>query len=74
MKWNLTGYLVSGVYYGNCHISGKVTNSQKDKLGNVQHTVKLERPMLIGGRNKTTVIIDDRDITRAIPPFDRNQD
>lgn len=74
MKWDLKGYLVSGVYDNISHISGIVLVSQKDKFGKVQHTVELNRPMKVGGRKKTRVIVNDSDLTRIIPPFDRNQD
>lgn len=74
MKWNLKGCVVSGVYQDFSHVNGTVIGSQRDKYGNIQHTVELSRPMLISGKKKTRVIIDDSNLTRIIPPLDRNQD
>lgn len=62
MSWNLEGQRVAGVYLGAYTVSGTVTESRVKYGGKVQHTVKLDTPMVVFGRNAEVLLLDNDDL------------
>jgi hypothetical protein len=68
MMWNKEGQRVAGVYLGAYTVSGLVTESRVRYGGSVQHTVKLDEPVVVFGRSAEVLLLDDGDLfqTQAI--------
>ncbi len=66
--WNKEGQRVAGVYLGAYTVSGLVTESRVRYGGSVQHTVKLDEPVVVFGRSADVLLLDDTDLfqTQAI--------
>ncbi len=66
--WNKEGQRVAGVYLGAYTVSGLVTESRVRYGGSVQHTVKLDEPVVVFGRSAEVLLLDDGDLfqTQAI--------
>ncbi len=60
--WNKEGQRVAGVYLGAYTVSGVVTESRVRYGGSVQHTVKLDEPVVVFGRNAEVLLLDDGDL------------
>ena len=60
--WNLEGQRVAGVYLGAYTVSGVVTESRVKYGGSVQHTVKLDRPIVVFGRSAEVLLLDDTEL------------
>jgi hypothetical protein len=68
MMWNKEGQRVAGVYLGAYTVCGLVTESRVRYGGSVQHTVKLDEPVVVFGRSADVLLLDDGDLfqTQAI--------
>lgn len=62
MDWNLEGRKVAGVYLGAYTVSGTVTDSRVKYGGKVQHTVKLDNPVMIFGRSADVLLLDNDEL------------
>jgi hypothetical protein len=62
MMWNKEGQRVAGVYLGAYTVSGLVTESRVRYGGSVQHTVKLDEPVVVFGRSADVLLLDDGDL------------
>jgi hypothetical protein len=62
MMWNKEGQRVAGVYLGSYTVSGLVTESRVRYGGSVQHTVKLDEPVVVFGRSADVLLLDDGDL------------
>ncbi len=60
--WNKEGQRVAGVYLGAYTVSGLVTESRVRYGGSVQHTVKLDEPVVVFGRSADVLLLDDNDL------------
>ncbi len=60
--WNKEGQRVAGVYLGAYTVSGLVTESRVRYGGSVQHTVKLDKPVVVFGRSADVLLLDDGDL------------
>ena len=60
--WNKEGQRVAGVYLGAYTVSGLVTESRVRYGGSVQHTVKLDEPVVVFGRSAEVLLLDDGDL------------
>jgi hypothetical protein len=60
--WNKEGQRVAGVYLGAYTVSGLVTESRVRYGGSVQHTVKLDEPVVVFGRSADVLLLDDGDL------------
>lgn len=57
--WNLEGSHVKGVYLGEFPYSGRVASSRVKYGGKVQHMVKLDRPIVVYGMDRTILLVDE---------------
>jgi hypothetical protein len=62
MSWNKEGQRVAGMYLNAYAVSGVVTESRVRYGGTVQHTVKLDQPMLVFGRSAEVLLLDNEDL------------
>ncbi len=60
--WNKEGQRVAGVYLGAYTVSGLVTESRVRYGGTVQHTVKLDQPVMVFGRTAEVLLLDETDL------------
>ena len=70
MSWNKEGQQVAGLYLGAYAVSGLVTESRVRYGGTVQHTVKLDAPVVVFGRTAEVLLLDDNDLF-YVPKVDR---
>lgn len=63
--WNKEGQRVAGVYLGAYTVSGLVTESRVKYGGRVQHTVKLDQPMVVFGRTADVLLLDDHELFQS---------
>jgi len=63
MSWILEGKRVSGVYCDDFSIMGEVILSRVKYGGKVQHTVKLDAPIVIFGNERDHILMDHDEIT-----------
>ncbi len=60
--WNKEGQQVAGMYLNAYAVSGTVTESRVRYGGTVQHTVQLDKPVQVFGRNAEVLLLDDNDL------------
>lgn len=60
--WNREGQRVAGVYLGAYTVSGLVTESRVKYGGAVQHTVKLDQPVVVFGRTAEVLLLDEQEL------------
>jgi len=68
MQWNLEGMWVWGMYLDLLPVSGKVINSRVCYGGEVQHTVVLDQPLSVFGRERQAgdrVLLDHKHVARV---------
>lgn len=63
--WNKTGQRVAGMYLNSYTVSGVVVESRVRYGGTVQHTVKLDAPMMVFGRSAEVLLLDDSDLFKT---------
>ena len=63
MSWNKEGQTVASNYLDLFQVTGVVQASRVKYGGKVQHTVKLDFPIEIYGSERTTLLLDEDDIT-----------
>ena len=63
MSWNKEGQAISANYLGIMPVTGLVQSSRVKYGGSVQHTVKLDTSINIYGAERTTLLIDDTEVT-----------
>ena len=60
--WNLEGQTVTGMYLNMFSVKGQVSESRVKYGGQVQHTVELERPIVVFGSKKDRVLLDSNEV------------
>jgi hypothetical protein len=60
--WNKEGQRVSGRYLGTYTVTGVVLESRVKYGGSVQHTVKLDRPIVVHGRSAEVLLLDNSEL------------
>jgi len=63
MSWNKEGQAVTSNYLGLFQVTGMVQSSRVKYGGKVQHTVKLDVPIIIYGSERTTLLLDENEVT-----------
>lgn len=62
VSWQREGERVAGVYLNTYPVSGVVTESRVRYGGTVQHTIKLDQPMEVFGREADILLLDEEDL------------
>jgi len=70
MDWNLEGKTINGLYMGIFPYQGVVTNSRVKYGGDVQHTVKVDKPFKVYGAVRDTIFVGEADISRILSESD----
>lgn len=65
MDWDREGQIIEAMYMGTHPISGFVTHSRVKYGGHVQHTVALDKSILIYGTVRTYALVDENELTNA---------
>lgn len=68
--WNREGQRVAGMYLQAYAVSGVVTESRVKYGGTVQHTVQLDKPVIVFGRVAETLLLDEEDLFIKDPAVD----
>ena len=68
--WNREGQTVAGMYLKAYAVSGTVVESRVKYGGTVQHTVKLDAPATVFGRQAEVLLLDEEDLFHKVPTVD----
>ena len=68
--WNREGQRVAGLYLKAYAVSGVVTESRVKYGGTIQHTVKLDKPATVFGRQADVLLLDEEDLFHKVPTVD----
>jgi hypothetical protein len=68
--WNREGQRVAGMYLKAYAVSGTVTESRVKYGGRVQHTVQLDKPVTVFGRQADHLLLDEEDLFAKDPAVD----
>lgn len=68
--WNREGQRVAGMYLQAYAVSGVVTESRVKYGGTVQHTVQLDKPVIVFGRVADVLLLDEGDLFIKDPAVD----
>jgi hypothetical protein len=60
--WDLTGFKVTGKYLDEITVTGRVRMSRVKFGGTVSHHIDLDKPMMIYGNLRDTVIVDHKNV------------
>lgn len=66
MNWNLEGSRIEARYIGTHKVTGVVTNSRVKYGGEVQHSVDLDTPLVMGRRQRNGVVVNHSEVVRVL--------